>query len=441
MKRTRKHTRADPATPGQQRAARRTPGASSSYRRYAGVASPPVQGAGNLSAPDAGSTHPTAHDTAHEGVDAAGGTLPHAGAIQSSFGRHDVGGVRAHVGGAAATACDALGARAYATGNDVAFAQSPDLFTAAHEAAHTVQQRGGVQLTDNIGRVSDSYEQHADQVADKVVHGESAEALLDPRAGGGESSAVQRAAVQFDAESDAKGLEARDKGHSLDRHGPQVTDKQLTDRLTTGIAPDGAVSPAPGLSTKFASHELYMETRNAAVAKCKSGLAQTFTRFKPLLTALKKAQKDFDTAPPGPEKAPMGAVGKPLADAKKALQDSGDSLPSSNANMFSVKVSAGAAKLENKVLLYQSYEVVVDHGKPIGSGHRGQDPKQIADPRDGDKSIDVFGSTTPVVGGISKTRTTFDLGAKAPLLQGHNPGAWNAAQHFPADEDVGIHGP
>lgn len=37
----------------------------------------------------------------------------------------------------------ATGARAYAMGSDVAFASAPDLHTAAHAAAHTVQQRGG----------------------------------------------------------------------------------------------------------------------------------------------------------------------------------------------------------------------------------------------------------------------------------------------------------
>jgi len=65
-------------------------------------------------------------------------------AIQRSFGdKHDVSGIKAHVGGASATSCDAIGASAYATGNNVAFQSSPDLHTAAHEAAHVIQQRHG----------------------------------------------------------------------------------------------------------------------------------------------------------------------------------------------------------------------------------------------------------------------------------------------------------
>ncbi|MBK9035132.1 MAG: DUF4157 domain-containing protein [Myxococcales bacterium] len=134
------------------------------------------------------------HQAAARGVAGAGGQLPHLGAIQASFGHHDVGGVRAHVGGAAAEAAAAIGARAFATGDDVAFAAAPDLRQAAHEAAHVVQQRGGVRLDGGVGRVGDVYEQHADAVADLVVRGESAQALLDPMAhrGAGGGPAVQR---------------------------------------------------------------------------------------------------------------------------------------------------------------------------------------------------------------------------------------------------------
>ncbi|MBK9036413.1 MAG: DUF4157 domain-containing protein [Myxococcales bacterium] len=134
------------------------------------------------------------HTLAARGVAGGGGALPHLAAIQESFGHHDVSGVRAHVGGAAADAAGAIGAHAYATGDDVAFGAAPDLHLAAHEAAHVVQQRGGVQLAGGVGQVGDPYEQHADAVADAVVRGESAAALLDTMAGRGAAGgpAVQR---------------------------------------------------------------------------------------------------------------------------------------------------------------------------------------------------------------------------------------------------------
>ncbi|HVV84804.1 MAG TPA: DUF4157 domain-containing protein [Kofleriaceae bacterium] len=130
--------------------------------------------------------------TAAAGVAGTGGSLPFLDTIQRSFGRHDVGGVRAHTDGAAASAASAIGASAYATGNAVAFAGAPDLHTAAHEAAHVVQQRAGVHLKGGVGEVGDVYERHADEVADAVVAGRSAEALLDRHAGGsGGGGAVQ----------------------------------------------------------------------------------------------------------------------------------------------------------------------------------------------------------------------------------------------------------
>ena len=133
------------------------------------------------------------HATAQRGIEGSGTALPHLAQIQAAFGPHDVSGIRAHVGGKAAEASQAIGAQAYATGNDVAFAAPPDLETAAHEAAHVVQQRAGVQLLGGLGTDGDGYERHADAVAQAVVRGESAAALLGEPAGTlGGGTAIQR---------------------------------------------------------------------------------------------------------------------------------------------------------------------------------------------------------------------------------------------------------
>jgi hypothetical protein len=118
------------------------------------------------------------HSEAARGVSGTGGPLPHLDRIQASFGDHDVSGIQAHVGGGAANASDAIGAEAYATGNQVAFASAPTLHTAAHEAAHVVQQRAGVALDGGMDRQGDAYERRADEVADRVVAGGSAADLL-----------------------------------------------------------------------------------------------------------------------------------------------------------------------------------------------------------------------------------------------------------------------
>lgn len=136
------------------------------------------------------------HDAAARGTRGPGGPLPHLDTIQRAFGRHDVRGVQAHAGEEATEAAQAMGADAFATGTHVAFAGTPNLHTAAHEAAHVVQQRGGVQLKGGVGAEGDSYESHADAVADQVVRGESAEALLDGAAGTGASPRHEARTVQ-----------------------------------------------------------------------------------------------------------------------------------------------------------------------------------------------------------------------------------------------------
>lgn len=130
---------------------------------------------------------------ATHGTSGSSSSLPYVDRIQRAFGHHEVRSIQAHTDGAAAAGAQAMGAQAFAAGNHVAFAGTPDLHTAAHEAAHVVQQRGGVQLKGGVGEVGDAYEQHADAVADAVVAGRSASALLDATPGGGGGSpAVQK---------------------------------------------------------------------------------------------------------------------------------------------------------------------------------------------------------------------------------------------------------
>ena len=146
---------------------------------------------------------------AAQGVSGGGGRLPHLERIQHSFGDHDVANVQAHTGSGAGAACEAIGASAYATGNSVAFNGTPDLFTAAHEAAHVVQQRAGVSLSGGVGSVGDSYEQNADAVASRVVAGQSAADLLGRASQGGGSAPVQSKAVQRYSEHNVEGKDLK----------------------------------------------------------------------------------------------------------------------------------------------------------------------------------------------------------------------------------------
>ena len=139
------------------------------------------------------------YDVTQRGLSGAGGVLPHLDRIQSSFGpHHDLTRVQAHSDGKAAEAVARIGARAYASGERIAFAAAPSLHTAAHEAAHVIQQRAGVRPAGGVGQVGDPYERHADAVASRVVQRQSSEELLAPYAaahsGFGERNAVQMSA-------------------------------------------------------------------------------------------------------------------------------------------------------------------------------------------------------------------------------------------------------
>lgn len=138
---------------------------------------------------------PSTHELIRRGLSGNARPLPYLATIQLSFGRHALTGAKAFIGGSAREANERMRSSAFTCGTSIAFKQSPDLHIAAHEAAHIVQQRAGVQLPGGVGESGDRHEQHADAVADAVVGGESAEPLLDQYSLGYWSSSYQ---VQFD---------------------------------------------------------------------------------------------------------------------------------------------------------------------------------------------------------------------------------------------------
>jgi hypothetical protein len=60
-------------------------------------------------------------------------------------------------------------------------------------------------------------------------------------------------------------IEKIDKGHSLLRHGPELTDNQLIKRLKEGTAPDGSIAgKVPPASTRFSSNIDWLQIREKA---------------------------------------------------------------------------------------------------------------------------------------------------------------------------------
>ena len=103
---------------------------------------------------------------------------PHIDRIQESFGKHSVQHTKSYINDQATAANKALGAKAFTLDETVAFAEYPNLWTAADEAAHVVQQRFGLQRSGKIHYSNDPLEAQANQVADIVSRGSSAESFL-----------------------------------------------------------------------------------------------------------------------------------------------------------------------------------------------------------------------------------------------------------------------
>ncbi|MDX2089939.1 MAG: DUF4157 domain-containing protein [Kofleriaceae bacterium] len=238
---------------------------------------------------------------AARGIEGLGERLPFLDRIQSSFGRHDISSVRAHLGGAAARAARRLGARAFAFGNHIAFDGTPDLHTAAHEAAHHVQQRAGIALKGGIDQPGDEYEHHADAVADAVVRGDSAEPLLDQMAGRGASASPASPTV-VQRKTDHAASKGRSGSEPSWWGGP--SDRQQVDRYLARHERklwhdveryfEGVEWPAPHPRLSWRDSSVFV---HATVERIRTTIASGGGRAKQLATIL--------TSDPVPILAPM----------------------------------------------------------------------------------------------------------------------------------------
>jgi len=245
----------------------------------------------------------------------------------------------------------------------------------------------------------------------------------------------------------ARGLESRDGGHSLARHGPDITDEQLKTRLETGIAPDGALSPAPGMSTRFLSHEAYLQSRERAQASLKKALDATKKHVRPDLNKLghrhgqlAKATEDLAAAP-GAENA------KKKVDAKKAFDDQATAVQqligavgqATDGSIVPIRFNKAAQDPMDWVTLYGSYSVIIDNGAAIGTGFQGDDTsKGTAQPNPNRDPHDVW-ATSSSAGDLTHSRTGTEAPSKAErLFSEHSPSGWKVFQHFPVQEVAGI---
>lgn len=123
---------------------------------------------------------------------------------------------------------------------------------------------GGVKAGDGTGPKTEEAE--LAEVKESLDDADAYEEVSDtgtPGAGGAAGGASP-AELENAAKQTALQLEALDGGHSIARHGPEATLTALEQRLTTGIAPDGRLSPTSA-STRFSSYREWVKTREDAL--------------------------------------------------------------------------------------------------------------------------------------------------------------------------------
>jgi hypothetical protein len=255
-----------------------------------------------------------------------------------------------------------------------------------------------------------------------------------PRAPADGAGVVQRkaAVVQLDEKEDARALEARDGGHSLDRHGPDLSKEDLKRRLSTGYAPDGAFSPAPGYSTKFGSYGDYLQTRETVSKQIQIQARHTHKELRPTWDAYIEACRAFDESDPGPGRVPLIAA---RAQARTALEQAAAAHGARNVSLgYGLGVQfVGGAAATNAIQLCGRYGVGHNHGRSIGMGYEGTNPLNRDDPRGGE--FTSYRNFTEL-DEIKKTHSSVNISGTVVLTGSLDAGAFEFGQHFPAPAAV-----
>ncbi len=278
------------------------------------------------------------------------------------------------------------------------------------------------------------------------------ESMLAPR-----GSALQMKAVQRDDKQDAQDRETADGGHSLLRHGPEVSDAALERRLKTGMTANIAdpsletFSPAPGLATRFKTYALYNTTRQAAADECAAQLQISIDGTKDLCTnldlAVKKqtdAKAALDLAKQGTDKVAIGKAGAefgkaagPVSLASNQLRTKVRTFDVATTPGLPLAISDSAPTAVERLSTQPGYKVVKTHGAAIGEGFRGVDKKVGNGLGKDGADADVFDDVSAKID-VSQTQTAMSGAPKS--LAGINPkgetAGWKAGQHYPTDGEV-----
>ena len=231
--------------------------------------------------------------------------------------------------------------------------------------------------------------------------------------------------------------------HSLARHGPDLTDAQLQNRLTTGVDRYGVPAPADS-SSRFDSYQIWLTTRTRAANRVDAAKVNTMAALNVTLTAYANAWHAARAQPPSALKAGAIAAAHALrpaivAAAAAIANPSPDHLQTAIVNAPNppmpnhadpVAVAADAvainAAVQNMPRLRNRYMVVVSHGiAGVGPSFDGTGP--MGGPHPG-----------AVAGARQRSTTTIYTPPAGPIATSPAAAVWPIVTHFPSSDPAGI---
>ncbi len=187
--------------------------------------------------PGANGVAPNAGEVMAKSAASSGAPLPAAlkGKFEQSLGA-DLGDVRVHTGEGSSAAAQAVGARAYAVGQDIHFAEGQydpssrageELL--AHEVAHTVQQGHGAPGVESmqtklaVSTPGDGMEAEADHAASAMIDGHAAR--VSPDAGAARGVVQRKVGYEFEAQWNVRDCDNLTNGENV-AHQHAITERE-----------------------------------------------------------------------------------------------------------------------------------------------------------------------------------------------------------------------
>ncbi len=239
-------------------------------------------------------------------------------------------------------------------------------------------------------------------------------------------------------------------GHVAARHHPDLTDQQLQDRLTTGLDAQGHVAVTSGVSSAFASQEIFEQTIRRVEELLNQGIESTRAYLRPNLETYRQARAAAEVAQRAALPNALGAANPAMAAFRQAKNDllaAIDVTQQGNVvnHAFMIPVEAfdlpqianrnqWAASLQRyiAVRLFPRYSIIVFQRRTIGRGFRGTSPRQQIV---GGQQITTYAVVQPFLAPSDHTFTLLVVQGQHDLRldRPHNARDWGVRTHFPTD--------